>query len=186
MPYCLHKIQLNLPFLYLPRKNLLLSKKLHEEEFSFLSCVPISTVSVYFSTSEYVTNNLALWCCHLQWCGLNPCLLWYDPILLIAKFDSLGMADNDLFLTIAVTCEAQRKVMAHITAYASQHCATAVIWMIFWKKNELARYHSLDAICCSHHKYQLVRSKTHDLSLHLKLPLPSEAFCIWSRDLAKG
>jgi len=81
------------------------------------------------------------------------------------------MAGNDLFLTIAVTFipyEAQRKVMA---LHTSQHMPLNSVqqlsfWMIFWNRNELAQYHSLDAICCSHQKYQLVRSKTHDFSYH--------------------
>lgn len=43
-------------------------------------------------------------------------------------------------------------------------------WMILWNRNELDQYHSVDAICCSHHKHQLVRSKTYDFSYR----------CLWN------
>lgn len=118
---------------------------------------------------------VAQWCCYLQWLVHNHCLFWYDLILLIVNFASLGMADNDILITIALTfipCETRRKVLALQT---SQHMPLNAVqqlsfWMIFWNRNELAQDHSLDAICCSHHKYQLGRFKTHDFSYH----------CIWN------
>lgn len=64
---------------------------------------------------------MAQWCCHLQWFVHNHFLFWYDLILLIFIFASLSMADNDQFVTIALTfipCEAQRKVLA---LHTSQH-----------------------------------------------------------------
>lgn len=117
-------------------------------------------------------NYVAQWYFHLQWFVHNH---FYDLILLIFNFASLNMADTALFVTIALTfipCEAQRKVLA---LHTSQHMPLNAVqqlsfWMIFWNRNVLAQDHSLDAICYSHHKYQLVRSKMSDFSYH----------CIWN------
>lgn len=144
------------------KKNLLLSKKLFEE-FHYLCLFPhqhFPFTSVYLNMQK-IHGSVEL---HLQWFVHNHCLFWYDMILLILNFTSLGMADNDLFITITLTfipCEAQRKVLA---LHTSQHMPLNAVqqlsfWMIFWNWNELAWDHSLDAICCSHHKYQLVRPK---------------------------
>lgn len=160
---CLLRLQLNLPFLYSLRKNLLLSKKNYVKNSVSYVCSHIHT----FLLLQYIwicRKYMAQWCCHLPQFVHSHCLFWYDMILLIVNFASLGMADNNLFTTIALTfipCEAQRKVLA---LHRSQHMPLNAVqqlsfWMIFWNWNELAWDHSLDAICCSHHKYQPVRPK---------------------------
>lgn len=120
-----------------------------------------------------------------------------DLILLISEFDLLGMAGNDQFLTNDFTfipCEAQEKVMA---LHTSQHMPLDAVqqlsfWMIFWNRNELAPYHLLDAICCSHHKYQLLRSKIHGFSYcciwncHYHLKSSVSGHLNWQKDKPHG
>lgn len=145
---------------------MLFSKKLCEE-FSFLCNVfpqlHFPSTSVYLNMQQIcgsVLLSLIVVCAqHLF------ILVWPDLVNVVAD----NVLNNCCYFYSLWSPEESNSI-TYITAYVSQCCATAVILNDLWNRNELAQYHSLDTICCSHHNYQLVSSKTHDFSYH----------CIWN------